>query len=402
MKRYILAATVAAVTASPHIHKHRHLHARDLTTTTQIAATATVFEISGTQIPKEQACAAVAAGEYTWQDPADAAICASSSPAAPSSPPATTPSAAPSSASAEAGQFYGGPPSGAPSSAPSAAPVWSDNGATGIDADFPDGQLDCSTFPSQYGALAVPWLNLGGWIGLQNTGGNNGGAFSNIQTLTAGSNCREGVMCSYACPAGYTKTQWPQNQGATGQSVGGLQCSGGKLHLTNSGLSSKLCMAGQGGVQAQNSAGGVVAICRTDYPGTEAETVPLQLSPGQTQPLNNPNADTGYKWQGSDTSAQYYLNPIGVGQEQACQWGDGSQPIGNWAPINLGVGYKGGKTWLSIFQNAPTTQAKYQGRVELQGDLSDKCYYENGMYYGATGANANGCTVSLHFSSWLC
>ena len=71
------------------------------------------------------------------------------------------------------------------------------------------------------------------------------------------------------------------------------------------------------------------------------------------------------------------------------------QPLGNYAAINFGVGYKDGKTWLSIFQNAPTTNAQYQGKVELKGDISDKCYYENGQYCGATGCNANGCTVSI-------
>lgn len=419
MKRYILAATAAVAVANPHLHKHRHLHdlnERAVVTTTDIVATATVYEITGTQIPKDQACEGVAEGKYTWKDPADAAVCAASSaaaapPAPPSSPPPAAPSPPAASPSAEAGQFYGGPqggPPGGPSGGPPAGPPgggsgggsgWTDSGVTGIDTPFPDGQLDCGTFPSQYGALYVPYLKLNGWIGLQDVGSNTGGAIDTIQTLLAGDNCREGVMCSYACPPGYTKTQWPQTQGSTGQSVGGLSCSGGKLRLTNPGLSNKLCMAGQGGVQAQNNAGGVVSICRTDYPGTEAETVPVALQPGQTQPLNNPNTDTAYKWQGKDTSAQYYLNPIGVGPEQACQWGDGSQPIGNWAPINFGVSYKGGKTWLSIFQNKPTTQAKYQGRVELQGDLSDKCYYENGMFYGATGANGDGCTVSPSFDT---
>ena len=57
-------------------------------------------------------------------------------------------------------------------------------------------------------------------------------------------------------------------------------CSGGKLKLTNSALSSKLCIAGVGGVKATNNAGSVVAICRTDYPGTESETIPVELQSG--------------------------------------------------------------------------------------------------------------------------
>ena len=73
--------------------------------------------------------------------------------------------------------------------------------------------------------------------------------------------------------------------------------------------------------------------------------------------------------------------------------------MGNWAPINFGVGYKDGKTWLSIFQNKPTTYSSYEGTVSITGDLSDKCTYSNGQYCGATGCNADGCTVSLTHES---
>lgn len=419
MKRYLIAATAVAAAANPHLHKHRHLHdlaARAELTTTAIVATATVYEAAGTQIPKDAACAAVAEGKLTWANPEDAYVCQQAAETAAPAAPSTQPSPSP---SADAGQFYGAPgvpsgpgpgnngqgavPSSPVGSAPPAAQTgWADSGATGLDADFPDGQIPCSTFPSAYGAINVDYLKLGGWIGLQNVG--NGlatGYINNIETLVAGGTCGEGVMCSYACPPGYTKTQWPSTQGATGQSVGGLSCSGGMLRLTNPGLSKKLCMAGMGGVQAQNNANGVVAICRTDYPGTESETVPMELQPGQTLPVNNPDAASGYKWKGADTSAQYYLNPIGTSAASGCQWGSAGNPIGNWAPINFGVGYKDGKTWLSIFQNKPTQLAPYQGRVELQGDLSAKCYYENGQYCGATGCNADGCTVCFNPSSNL-
>lgn len=182
-------------------------------------------------------------------------------------------------------------------------------------------------------------------------------------------------------------------QGATGQSVGGIQCKGGKLHLTNPGLSKSLCIPGKGGVQASNKASGVVAICRTDYPGTESETIPVELQPGQTEALANPDADSYYQWTGKSTSAQYYLNPIGVSAQDGCQWGTAGTTQGNWAPINFGVGYKNGKTWLSIFQNKPTTLAQYQGTVQIQGDVSDQCIYQNGQYCGAGGCNSDGCTV---------
>jgi SUN family beta-glucosidase len=191
MKRYILAAAVASAAANPHLHKHRHLHERDAVTTTDIVATATVYEVAGTQIPKDEACAAVAAGKYTWKDPNDAAVCASSaaaaSAAASSPPPPAVPSPPPaSSVSAEAGQFFGNPAGGSAPSPPAgigSGSDWTDSGATGVDADFPDGQLDCSTFPSQYGAVAAPWLNMNGWIGLQDVGGNTNGPISSIKTL---------------------------------------------------------------------------------------------------------------------------------------------------------------------------------------------------------------------------
>ena len=76
------------------------------------------------------------------------------------------------------------------------------------------------------------------------------------------------AMCSYACPAGYQKSQWPEAQGASAQSVGGLMCgTDGKLHLTNPGLSKKLCIEGTGLVNVQNNLNKNAAICRTDYPG---------------------------------------------------------------------------------------------------------------------------------------
>lgn len=332
MKRYLIAASAAMVAANPHLHKHRHLHERAEQTVTATVTTSLAFVVSGTPLAEIEACSKVAAGILKFVNPADASVCAgkTQAPAAPS----------PSAANPSGGQFYNSPPavivppstpsapaieSFLPSAAQSAAPAaqsgWSDSGATGLNAPFPDGQIPCSTFPSAYGAVPVSYLNMGGWIGLQQVGNQlAAGVINSITTLLSGASCGEGVMCSYACPAGYAKTQWPTTQGASGQSVGGLSCSGGMLHLTNP-ASQTLCSAGMGGVQATNNANGVVAICRTDYPGTESETVPMSLQPGQTQPMNNPNAATGYQWQGKSTSAQYYLNPIGTSAETACQWG---------------------------------------------------------------------------------
>ena len=137
----------------------------------------------------------------------------------------------------------------------------------GVESDFPDGELDCSHFPSDYGAQKLDYLGLGGWTGIQMPGSMSGG-YGNIETVKNGG-CTEGAFCSYACPAGYQKSQWPETQGATGQSVGGVQCKNGKLQLTNKSMSSKLCMTGatQVPVTVQNKMGKNSAICRTDYPG---------------------------------------------------------------------------------------------------------------------------------------
>ena len=133
----------------------------------------------------------------------------------------------------------------------------------------------------------------------------------------------------------------------------------------------------------------------SNYTGTESETIPLQAHAGTKNPLTCPNGEQYYHWQGKSTSAQYYVNPKGVPSEVACQWGNGDRPIGNWAPLNFGVGQNNGK-WLSIFQNAPTTHHKLDFNVKIEGDnLSGACKYENGQFYSATGPTDSGCTVSF-------
>lgn len=406
MKVSTLAVTAAAaanvVLAQPAKHNHAHLHdmrKRTQTETSWVSGpTAYAFVLDGQPLSLEEVCSGVASNELKWAENAPAGICDSSSSSAPAATSTVSvPSAAAffqkSSAAASTWASWSSSTSSAAAASSTGWSSWSGAGGNGVTTPFPDGQLDCGTFPSEYGAVPLDYLGMGGWSGLQSvTFGVS--AITNIVTGVSGDSCTDGMMCSYACPPGYQKSQWPSTQGATGQSVGGIQCKNGKLYLTNSGLSSNLCIPGQGGVQATNKASGVVAICRTDYPGTESETIPVELQPGATEPLTNPNSDTYYQWTGMSTSAQYYLNPIGVSAQEGCQWGTAGSNMGNWAPINFGVGYKGGKTWLSIFQNKPTTTASYQGSVSIQGDLSDTCTYSNGQYCGATGCNSNGCTVS--------
>ena len=141
-------------------------------------------------------------------------------------------------------------------------------GGQGLDTEFPDGQLDCTTFPSDYGPIHVEWAGLGGWTGIQYITVEEN-VVTHIDTaVSGGDGCKPGAMCSYACPAGYQKSQWPSQQGSTGQSVGGISCNfNGKLALTNPGLSKNLCIKGTGAVTVQNKLSNNAAICRTDYPG---------------------------------------------------------------------------------------------------------------------------------------
>ena len=278
--------------------------------------------------------------------------------------------------------------------------------AQGLYEDFPDGQLSCDTFPSDYGPISLDYLNLQGWSGIQCPNQETSSGFADIQTKIAGSSCDEGDFCSYACPPGYQKTQWPTTQGNTGQSIGGLQCQNGKLRLTNPGLSHKLCTPGSTAIpiNVQNTMNECASICRTDYPGTESETIPLEAQPGTTSNLTCPDASTYFVWEGKSTSAQYYVNPKGVSSQQACQWGSQGQSYGNYAPVNFGVGYDGGQAWLSIFPNKPTSNATLDFSVEIVGNgggydnLGARCKYQDGQFRSGDNYevnNPNGCTVGV-------
>ncbi|KAF7952802.1 hypothetical protein EAE96_006028 [Botrytis aclada] len=264
--------------------------------------------------------------------------------------------------------------------------------------DFPSGKIPCSTFPSKYGPIAVDYLGLDGWIGIQSTPGYTTSASSivTINTLTSGG-CVKGAFCSYACPAGYQKSQWPTAQGSTGESIGGLYCnSNGMLELSRT-TTKQLCTAGSGNVKVENKLSSTVAVCRTDYPGLEAETVPLAASPGQTYDLTCPDASNYYSWEGLPTSAQYYINPQGASTSEACVWGTSGGNLGNWAPVNAGVGRDAsGTTWLSIIPNTPTnTYGTLDFTITIEGDVSGKCSYSSGTYYNNGVESPTGCTVSI-------
>ncbi|KAL8882479.1 MAG: hypothetical protein Q9192_007577 [Flavoplaca navasiana] len=275
---------------------------------------------------------------------------------------------------------------------------------TGLDKEFPHGEIDCSDFPSDYGPIEISWMKLGGWSGIQYPTIKDGYVVDIVTGIAGGKNCSSGALCSYACPPGYQKSQWPSTQGIVGQSVGGLHCnSNSKLELTNPELSKTLCMKGTGATKVQNRLKTNAAICRTDYPGTEDETVPLNTQPGSLNPLTCPDSNKYFKHNGDPTSAQYYVNNRGVPIHEACSWNTDGSGKGNWAPTYFGVGQDPhGKTWLSIAstkQNNPISYSPLDYDAEIVGDdLSGRCKLRKGKYCSGDkydDCNDTGCTVEL-------
>ena len=290
----------------------------------------------------------------------------------------------------------------APPTTTSAAPTSDDSapsGGEGVDSEFPSGKVKCSEFPSSYGAIYLDWLNHGGWSGIQRVPGFNFGSdssISHIDTAIDGESCTPGSFCSYACPAGYQKSQWPAAQGATAQSIGGLYCNkDGYLELSRP-EDKTICIPGVGGIKIKSKLSQNAAVCRTDYPGTESETIPLNTQPGGEYELCNPDQNKYYQWQGAPTSAQYYINNAGVPLNEACDWGVAGSNKGNWAPVNMGVGRGGdGVTYISLFPNAPTNpDGKLNFNIEVKGDVSGSCGYKNGNYVSGGSVSSTGCTVS--------
>jgi hypothetical protein len=261
-------ATAGSLVAAQHHHQHRHpQHKRE--SVVDEDKTVVLYELDGKPIPIQEVCSGLADGTLKFADnDHPTGVCDNlNKPAAPVSTPEITPTLAPAQFIELTSVLSSAPSVSTPSASPvPSPPTSSSSGATGLDADFPDGELDCSTFPSEYGALPLEYLGLGGWSGIQYVS-YGGGFINHIVTAITGDGCTDGAMCSYACPPGYQKSQWPSTQGATGQSIGGIECRNGKLHLTNPGLSKKLCIPGVGGVNVQNTLGDGVAVCRTDYPG---------------------------------------------------------------------------------------------------------------------------------------
>ncbi|PHH71040.1 hypothetical protein CDD82_6769 [Ophiocordyceps australis] len=446
-------AAILAVPAAAHSHHHLHRHAKKHAAsrvqkrqpdavTEVVSATQVLFELDGKPLDPEQAQSGLQNGKYV-------VVSESVSNEVPPSPPVQpAPEAAPQTLETAAqsppepvqsnpppkdatdnnppagAQFMEKPPiksdsqpssegdastpkSPQPESQPrpeklplpstETSQVGSSSSAAGINARFPSGKISCSEFPSKYGALALTHLNTGGWSGLQHDAEYSmaSKSVSNIATGISGQTCSKGFFCSYACPPGYQKTQWPKAQGSKGESVGGLYCnSDGLLELTRE-SSDTLCEEGAGGVTVKNTLDEVVSTCRTDYPGTESMVIPIIAQPGQEINVTNPVQDSYYQASGKPTSAQYYINKKGLGISQACVWkssGGLESEAGNWSPMVLGVGKASdGITYISLFDNSPTSHAKLDFNVRISGDVSTECKYENGEWYGGS----TGCTTAL-------
>ena len=292
-------STVAASPTRPRKHGHRHekIEKRSpgtITITTVIPTTTVAYDVHGHFESQSEVCRGIADGSIVLQKGQELPLSCSSNfgysrskimastfksaiaatptatasmiVAAQQSPSTTVPvaSSAAQASSSENKADYTATLSYSSDSASSTAALK----AQGLDKEFPDGKLDCSVFPSSYGAVEIPWMGIGGWSGIQYPQ-IEGDTVTHIDTaVPGGENCTAGAMCSYACPPGYQKSQWPTTQGSTGESVGGLLCAqNNKLTLTNPGLSKNLCIKGTGATKVKNQLKANAAICRTDYPG---------------------------------------------------------------------------------------------------------------------------------------
>lgn len=250
------------------------------------------------------------------------------------------------------------------------------------DGGFQDGTVKCSDFPSVNGIVSLDWLGFGGWASVMDMDANTS------------SECKDGYYCSYACEPGMSKTQWPSDQPSDGKSVGGLYCKNGYLYRTNTDTSD-LCSTDETSAKAINKKSDSIALCRTDYPGSENMVIPTVVDGGDSQPISVVDEDTYYQWQGKKTSAQYYINNAGVSAEDGCIWGTSGSDVGNWAPLVLGAGSTNGETYLSLIPNPNSNQAANFNVKIVASDganVQGSCAYEDGSF---TGDGSDGCTVSV-------
>ncbi|KAL2122453.1 hypothetical protein VTJ04DRAFT_2908 [Mycothermus thermophilus] len=413
LKTAVAAALVAGVAAQPHGHSHNHFHfhAKKHAAKSQVEKRSTVVVTEVVEGPTEIVYVTPDGKKIDGKDAEKGikdglfVVVGSTSPTFTAPPPSVSTVIdnaehggqffeVESSTSAEEKPKPKPSPTPEPKKEEPPKPPAPEEGPKGLDADFPSGKVKCDKLPTEYGPVEIPWLGIGGWTTIQQMGGwRKGHSFDHFSQAVSGG-CRPGDFCSYACPPGYQKTQWPEEQGATGQSVGGLYCNeNGFLELTRP-SHKKLCEPGVGGVFVRNELSTNAAVCRTDYPGDERMSIPVDTQPGGTYPLTNPDSNTYYRWKGMPTTAQYYVNPMGVPVEEACIWESSKHghKVGNWAPVNIGVGRsESGITYISIFPNKPTTTALLDFDIEIEGNVSGECYLRNNVY----AVGPDGCTVGL-------
>lgn len=247
---------------------------------------------------------------------------------------------------------------------------------------FEDGTIKCSDFPSGSGVIPVDWIDLDGWSTISDANG------------ASHSTCEDGYYCSYACQAGMGKTQWPSSQPSTGSTVGGLYCKNGYLYRTDT-STDYLCEWGSNKATADSDLDDVVAICRTDYPGSENMNIPTELTAGNSTEIFVVDEDNYFEWENKKTSAQYYVNNAGVSVEDGCIWGESSGTVGNWAPIIIGAGYTNDNAYLSISTNSNSdSAANFNVEIIAADDdstLVGTCVYENGAFTDGS----SGCTVTV-------
>ncbi|KAF2644075.1 SUN-domain-containing protein [Massarina eburnea CBS 473.64] len=432
----VLAAAVANALAQPHRHGHRHVAKRNPADAAAYVpapvATVVVYMLNGHTISEEDVRQGIANGTLAWGDDGVLSSSVAVSVAQPTSPPKQAANPEPKAAEAKE-PVESSPPAQAseakaaeaavpsqsskPSSSKGSSPVDKDGNCADCSKEFINNYHPCSQFPTGYGAIHLGNEGLGGWSGIQDPKERGAAGYDNIYTVSKGSCsdgacCTPGSFCSYACPNPYLKMSFPKKQGKTGQSVGGLYCNkDGKLEMADGALGKTLCGKGSSHfkVKVENKLTKPVSICRTDYPGTESETVPLTIKPGQTGELANPDQSAYYFWGEKATSAQYYINKQGVSESEACTWGNGADAVGNWAPANFGtswddlnmnIGFSG------LSQNKPTNpNDRLDFDVTFTGDgVSNPCKFKKSTGEYCSGDNCGrdvGCTASVSEGSTL-
>lgn len=164
----------------------------------------------------------------------------------------------------------------------------------------------------------------------------------------------------------------------------------GGLYCNNDGTVSKpfpnkpYCVDGTGAMGARNHFDEVVAFCQTVLPGNEAMLIPTSVMDYEVLAVPGTNYWCETAAQYALLSCQirvlihcsYYINPPGVSCDEACVWGSGDKPIGNWSPYVSGANTDAaGLTYVKIAWNPiytgcdlSKTLPTFGIKVECQGE----------------------------------